>query len=153
MGPAARVVCGLASALRIFRAPHLRMRLLLSTFVSPLLVALLVLTTPLGTGDRLHQVDLLHPLLPHVHLINGKVVTHQGGAQNGDTTAAPTAGPAIGGGAGSDAASTGLGLSPTVPALAEAVLVPEPIKRIVLELSMPAGREEAPPDPPPTSIA
>jgi hypothetical protein len=150
MGPAARVLCGLASALRIFRAPRSRMPLLLGTFVSPVLVALLVLTTPLGTGDSLHQADLLHPLLPHVHLINGKVVTHQASGDSSD--AQTTAGPAIGGGAGSDAASAGLGLAPTVPALPEAVLVLVPGRRIAVEQSIPSGRVEAPPDPPPTSL-
>ena len=150
MGSAPRVPCGLASALRIFRAPRLRMRLLLGTFIPPLLVALLVVTTPLGTGDSVHQVDLLHPLLPHVHLINGRVVTHQAGP---DTPDVQPGGPAIGGGAGSDMASAGLGLSPTVPALPEAVLAPQPGKRIAVELSMPTGRVEAPPDPPPTSLA
>jgi hypothetical protein len=124
--------------------------LLLGTFVSPLLVALLVVTTPMGTGDSVHQADLLHPLLPHVHLINGKVVTHQASGENADTQAA--AGPAIGGGAGSDAASAGLGLSPTVPALPEAVLVALPGPRIAVEQSIPRGRVEAPPDPPPTSL-
>src|SRR5919199_5790345 len=122
MGPVARVPCGLASVLRIFRAPRSRMRLLLGTFISPLLVALLVVTTPVGTGDSVHQADLLHPLLPHVHLINGKVVTHQASGQNADTQT--TAGPAIGGGAGSDAASARLGLSPTLPAFPQTGLVP-----------------------------
>ena len=150
MGPTPRVLCGLASALGIFRAPRSPMRLLLGTFVPPLLVALLVVTTPMGTGDGLHQADVLHPLLPHVHLINGKVVTHQASGQNADTQT--TAGPAIGGGAGSDAASAGLGLSPTVPALPEAVLVPVPGRRIPIEQSIPSGRVEAPPDPPPTSL-
>ena len=149
MGPAARVPCGLASALRIFRAPRLRMRLLLGTFVPPLLVALLVVTTPVGTGSSVHQADLLHPLLPHLHLINGKVVTHQAG---GEDTQVQTPGPAIGGGAGSDAASAGLGLSPTVPGLPEPVLVVLPGRRIGLELLMPSGRVEAPPDPPPTLL-
>jgi hypothetical protein len=124
--------------------------LLLGTFVSPLLVALLVVTTPMGTGDSVHQNDLLHPLLPHVHLINGKVVTHQASGENAD--AQTTAGPAIGGGAGSDAASEGLGLSPTVPTLPEAVLVATPGRRIAVEQSIPGGRVEAPPDPPPTSL-
>jgi hypothetical protein len=150
MGPAPRVLCGLASALRIFRAPRSPMRLLLGTFVSPLLVALLVVTTPLGTGDSVHRADLLHPLLPHVHLINGKVVTHQASGDSADTQS--TAGPAIGGGAGSDAASVGLGLSPTVPALPEAVLLAVPGRSIPVEQSIPTGRVEAPPDPPPTSL-
>jgi hypothetical protein len=126
------------------------MRLLLGTFISPLLVALLVVTTPVGTGDSLHQADLLHPLLPHVHLINGKVVTHQAAGENTGTQT--TAGPAIGGGAGSDATAAGLGLSPTVPALPEAVLVAVAAQRIALDQSIPTGRVEAPPDPPPTCL-
>jgi hypothetical protein len=127
------------------------MRLLLGTFIPPLLVALLVVTTPLGTGDGVHQADLLHPLLPHVHLINGRMVTHQ--AQAGPDTGVQTAGPAIGGGTGSDVVSAGLGLSPTVPALPAAVLASQHGTRVAVELSMPTGRVEAPPDPPPTSLA
>ena len=135
------------------------MRLLLGTFVPPLLVVLLVVMTPLGTGDGVHQVDLLHPAVPHVHLINGRVITHQAvtsdasadrqNGQNGQQTA-----PAIGGGAGSDAASVGPGLSPTVPGPPQAVLLGQFFfGRMAFELSIPAGRVEAPPDPPPTSAA
>jgi hypothetical protein len=129
MGPILRILCGLSPAF---------------------LVALLVVTTPLGTGDSVHQIDLLHPLLPHVHVINGRVVTHSGGATDSPVQ---QAGPAIGGGAGADAASAGLGLSPTVPALAEAAVLPERLKRLSLDLLIPTGRVEAPPDPPPTSLA
>ena len=101
----------------------------------------------MGTGDSVHQSDLLHPLLPHVHIVNGKVVTHQpAGAENTQTQ---TAGPAIGGGAGSDATSAGVGLSPTVPGLPAVILVVPPGERIALEPSIPSGRVEAPPDPPP----
>jgi hypothetical protein len=128
------------------------MRLLLGTFVPPLLVVLLMVTTPLGTGDGVHQADLLHPLLPHVHIVNGKIVTHQS-ADAGTNTPAHTAGPSVGGGAGSDVASAGLGLSPTVPGLPGVALISLPGKRLALELSMPSGRVEAPPDPPPTSLA
>jgi hypothetical protein len=135
------------------------MRLLLGTFVPPLLVVLLVVMTPLGTGDGVHQVDLLHPLVPHVHLINGRVITHQAVAtdasadgQNGQN--GQHAGPAIGGGAGSAAASVGLGLSPTVPGPPQAALVGQLFfGRMAYELSIPTGRVEAPPDPPPTSAA
>ena len=126
------------------------MRLLLGTFVPPLLVALLVVTTPVGTGSSVHQADLLHPLLPHLHLINGKVVTHQAAGENTGTQT--TAGPAIGGGAGSDAASAGLGLSPTVPSLPQAVLLAVTRTHSAGDLAIPNGREEAPPDPPPTSL-
>jgi hypothetical protein len=128
---------------------------LLGTFVAPLLVVLLVLTTPQGTGDAVHQDDLLHPLLPHVHLINGRLVTHQAlepdaGASNPNP---PHAGPAIGGGAGSAAAGAGLGLSPSVPAPPTPVRLGQPFTRLALDLLMPTGRVEAPPDPPPTPVA
>src|SRR5579864_7654760 len=38
---------------------------------------LLATTTPVGTGAGLHQFDLLHPLFSHVHLVNGRIVTHE----------------------------------------------------------------------------
>jgi hypothetical protein len=126
------------------------MRLLLGTFVPPLLVALLVVTTPFGTGDGVHQADLLHPLLPHVHIVNGKVITHQ--PSGAESTQPQTPGPAVGGGAGSDVSSAGLGLSPTVPSLPEVVLVALPGGRVISEPAVPRGRVEAPPDPPPTSV-
>ena len=36
---------------------------------------LLVVTTPVGTGQGIHQSELLHPLLPHLHLVAGRLVS------------------------------------------------------------------------------
>src|SRR5438045_6357708 len=41
------------------------------------LVLLLASTTPVGTGSGAHQFDLLHPLFSHVHVVDGRVVTHE----------------------------------------------------------------------------
>ena len=41
------------------------------------LMLLLAATTPVGTGTGLHQFDLLHPLFSHVHVVNGRVMSHE----------------------------------------------------------------------------
>ena len=116
--------------------------------IALLLMLLLVVTTPVGTSDSLHQADLLHPLVPHVHLINGHVVTHDGGS--GPDSGPQTRGPAVGAGAGADAAQVALGLSPVVPMPPLSVLPGSPKRVVDGELIAPLGRVEAPPDPPPT---
>lgn len=114
---------------------------------------LLALTTPVGTGEGVHQADLLHPLLPHLHLVNGRVVLNETLATARTSRAEPTtAGPALGSGTGDDAASLGLALSPTVPLPPEAVPAGQRISRVSVDLVAPTGRVEAPPDPPPTSV-
>jgi hypothetical protein len=129
------------------------MRLLIGTCV-PLLVLPLAVTTPVGTGEGVHQADLLHPLFPHLHLVNGRLLVHDAlGAERRPQADPTTPGPAIGGGAGDDAASTELALSPTVPLPAEALPEGRPTGHVVVDLTAPTGRVEAPPDAPPTSAA
>ena len=52
-------------------------RYLPAHFVVFMLALLLVSTTPMGTGAGVHQFDLVHPLFAHVHLVNGRVLTHE----------------------------------------------------------------------------
>jgi hypothetical protein len=62
------------------------MRVLPGYTIALLLAVLLVGTTPVGTGVGIHQFDLVHPLFAHVHLVNGRVVTHDQ-MQRGEATA------------------------------------------------------------------
>ena len=82
------------------------------SFLGSVLATLLVLTTPVGAGQGVHQGDLLHPLLPHLHFVNGRLVLHDAG---GATETRVQTGPALGAGAFGDAAGLGTAISPTVP--------------------------------------
>jgi len=114
------------------------------------LTLLLAVTTPVGTGAGVHQFDLLHPLFSHLHLVNGRLMTHE---QMAAELAAPTT-PVVhdvafgaGGGAGSDDA--GVGVSPPVPLQAPLVMRVFVAHWDFGDVAAPMGREEAPPDPPP----
>jgi hypothetical protein len=119
-----------------------------------LLALLLIGTTPMGTGGSLHQFDLVHPLFSHLHVVNGRVLTHEQ-MQRGDTAAQPmSAGPAVAAATASNAAEGDLG----------AVSADQPIQSLAGPLMWTAGytdwlgrppldRREAPPDPPPTFSA
>src|SRR5689334_6326376 len=85
------------------------------------LATLLVLTTPVGAGQGVHANMLLDPIVPHVHLLDGRVVFD---AQLAAALAAaardklqqhPTPGPALGSGGAADAASLGSAMAPTIP--------------------------------------
>ncbi len=125
---------------------------LLPGFSLPLVLALLLIgTTPTGTGEGAHQFDLIHPLFAHVHIVNGRVLTHDQ-AQRG--VAAPSSsGPAFGAGSGASASSIGLGLSPIIPLPLAGVMSELRRPRLATRVR-PTGRmQESPPDPPPTSAA
>lgn len=90
-------------------------------FVGMLLATLLVLTTPVGAGQGVHANMLLDPVIPHLHLLDGRVVTD---VQLAATLAAaardklhqhPAATPAVGSGGAADAASPGVAMAPTIP--------------------------------------
>ena len=117
-----------------------------------LLAVLLVSTTPVGTGAGMHQLDLLHPLFTHVHLVNGRILTHdQVAATAAPVAGRPTNGPALGAGGGGGAIDAGLDVSP-VSLLQSSVLLPVVLIESVIEDTPSArGREEAPPDPPPVA--
>jgi hypothetical protein len=125
----------------------------LSIFVSPILVILLVVLTPVGTGQGTHRDQLLDPLFPHIHLAGG-LTTPQSAALkvaervfNGDRQ-----GPAFGAGAGAASSVLSPGLTPPVPGwvalapnadVAWAVVPPDALR--------PGALAEPPPDPPPTA--
>ena len=117
------------------------------------LALLLVGTTPIGTGAGVHQFDLVHPRFSHTHVLNGRVVSHEQLAQASalpPRATRPTGeGLAIGSGTSGDPLDSGAAWSPTVPFQVTS-LVLEPLWAWpTVELTLPAGRFEAPPDPPP----
>jgi hypothetical protein len=122
------------------------------------LSGLLILTTPIGTGHGVHQGELLHLVLPHLHFVGGHLVTHEEAEQaeaQAATTAhearspQPQAGPALGAGSGAAAASLGLAITPTLPKSA-VVLPSHALGRLHVRRSVPPrGILDSPPDPPP----
>lgn len=118
------------------------------------LCLLLASTTPVGTGGGAHQFDLLHPLFSHLHLVNGRLLTHEQMAQQAQrATAQPaTPGPSFGSGSGGNAANAGLGLSPTLSSFRFVLPWQVARQKLISELA-PAGREEAPPNRPPVTFS
>jgi hypothetical protein len=119
------------------------------------LALLLVSTTPIGTGAGVHQFDLVHPLFAHVHLVNGRLLTHeqleQMSSASTPATTSATGGPAIGANSGMDPVDSGVGWSPTLLFQVASRSPDAPWAWLTTEPRLPAGRVEAPPDPPPTS--
>ena len=118
------------------------------------LTVLLVSTTPVGTGGTAHQFDLLHPLFSHVHIVNGRVLTHEQLAQpEAGAWRAPVqlvhSSPTLGSGSGSAPDGGGLGATPVVPLSYVAMPLVPPYAWPASDAGVPRGREEAPPDPPP----
>ena len=97
------------------------------------LAALLVVSTPVGTGQGVHQSELLQPLLPHVHLVGGRLVTH-------DQLAA-------------DAAGLGLAISPTVPEAGLTIALSSVTRLRYATATPPAEFRDPPEDPPPDRLA
>lgn len=117
-----------------------------------LLAVLLVCTTPIGTGAGAHQLDLLHPLFSHVHVVNGRIMTHEQLAETGGQLAGDaTTGTALGAGGGGGLADDGLALNPVSIPSAGLVIVPRVWKWLSEDRRLATGREEAPPDPPPVT--
>jgi len=119
-----------------------------------LLALLLIGTTPMGTGVGVHQFDLVHPLFAHVHVVNGRVLTHEQ-MQRGESAARrASSGPTLGAAGGSNAADVDLGVVSTdrpIESLAGALIWAA--QRAQWHDELPLDRREAPPDPPPTFTA
>jgi hypothetical protein len=115
------------------------------------LVLLLASTTSVGTGSGVHQFDLLHPLFSHVHVVNGRVVTHEQFAQEStaNTERLPATAPAFGAGGGIVSGISGIGVTPTVPTPSVVLIGTLPTLSASTDLQIPPGHDEAPPDPPP----
>jgi hypothetical protein len=117
--------------------------------VAFILTLLLAGTTPVGTGAGVHQFDLLHPVFGHVHMINGRVVTHEQLAIEMAAPTAPLPGVAFGSGGGAGSDEGGIGVSPTLPNPLPFVTRPAATESSLADIRTPAGRRDAPPDPPP----
>lgn len=126
------------------------MRALLGVLLGYLLATLMAATSPIGTGESAHQNQLLDPLIPHVHFVNGQRIA-PGATQSASANTNQTAGPALGAGAGAAAASAGVSLTPPMPGVGFALPpMGEPRQLVAGDITAPTGRTEAPPDPPPS---
>ena len=124
------------------------MRSLVSALLGYVLALLLIGSSPVGTGQGVHQNQLLDALIPHVHFVDGQPV--QPGAPPPDATVYRS-GPALGAGAGATASTSGLTVTPPLPT--NVVGLPDAPERWRFPAAnqvLPRGRTEAPPDPPPT---
>jgi hypothetical protein len=127
------------------------MRLLPGYPIAFVLALLLICTTPVGTGAGIHQFDLVHPLFSHVHIVNGRALTHEQMQQpTAASTSAPSTRPAFSVGSGLNLLDGGLGLSPTAVPLEPLSLVHVwPEVPMSADVRLPSGRRDSPPDPPP----
>ena|ERR1700730_394573 len=126
----------------------------LTTFVSPILALLLVMLSPVGTGQGAHRDQLLDPLFPHVHIGSGLTSTQTAALQSYRRLLAhPPAGPALGAGAGTAITVLGPGVTPPVPGGTTGMPVRELLWRLEpIDVSPYGAPLEAPPDPPPANI-
>jgi hypothetical protein len=119
-----------------------------------ILALLLVSTTPVGTGAGVHQFDLVHPLFTHLHLYDGRMLTHE---QLEETMTRPMArasralpfGPSVAAGSAMPGDDAGVALSPTLPVPATPALLMLAARRLDIGLTLAHQLDEAPPDPPP----
>ena len=133
------------------RLAGLQVRSLLATLVAFVLLLMLSVTTPMATGDGVHDSVLLHPLLSHTHVVSGRLVTHDQLANASSATQErPGRGPAIGSEAGASAATSGLAISPTVPLHDLRLGIAHYLSYPQTNEAQPRGLVTAPPDPPPT---
>src|ERR1700730_16039642 len=116
------------------------MRLLPGFSLTFVLALLLIGTTPMGTGAGVHQFDLVHPLFAHVHIVNGRVLTHEQIQEGGTAQTRTSAGPALGAGSSPNGESSALGISPVVPAQAMGLVSGVLLPRLSLTLRTPLGR-------------
>jgi hypothetical protein len=125
----------------------------LSIAFSPILVLLLVVLTPVGTGQGAHRDQLLDPLFPHVHIGSGLTSTQTAALQTYRRLVAhPPVGPALGAGAGTAITAFGPGVTPPVPGGTLGMPVRELLWRLTpIEVLVHGAPVPPPPDPPPTN--
>ncbi|MBV8718646.1 MAG: hypothetical protein JO020_30850 [Chloroflexi bacterium] len=128
----------------------------LGQLLGVLLAALLLLSTPVGAGQGIHSSVLLHPILPHVHLLDGRVMTDAQlaaalSARAGDQLQTPPPGTtALGAGSGADTADLGLAIGPTPPGASLTAVDLSQRGRVAFgDLALAAQFRDAPQDPPP----
>ena len=127
------------------------MRQLSLASIAFVLALLLISTTPMGTGSGVHEFDLVHPLFSHMHLVDGRIVSHEQLQQ-----AAYTAkrGPVSGGVSfnvdrGGFPGGLEVGTSPTLTPQDMTTLGLATVAWLDAETQRLQERDEAPPDPPP----
>ena len=133
-----------------WRPPAYRsMRSLPLLVLAEILSLLLVTTSPMGTGAGVHHDQLLDALIPHVHVVDGRIVA----SDSFQPSLEPTNGPVLGAGVGASAVAIGAGLLPVTATTL--VLPPRPLTdRLTPHLeTVPDPHLEAPPDPPPSAYA
>src|ERR1700730_9832553 len=89
----------------------------LTSLLSPILVLLLVVLSPIGTGQGVHRDQLLDPLFPHVHFGAGPTATQTAALQIYQRIfgSRQPDGPVLGAGAGAATSALGIGVTPPVP--------------------------------------
>lgn len=125
----------------------------LTGLLSPILALLLVVLSPIGTGQGAHRDQLLDPLFPHVHFGSGSTSIQTAALQTYQRIFGfhQPDGPAVGAGAGATAA-LGVGVTPPVPSGSGSTLIRELLWRLESIDVLPRGAPvDAPPDPPPTN--
>jgi hypothetical protein len=134
-------------------------RFLPLSLLVPVLAAMLALTTPVGTGGQEHEYELLHPVFPHAHLVDGRIVADKQLVTDRATRmmdvafSSPQPRPALGAGDGADTDGIGLGLVPTLP-LVDVVLPAVAEQGLPGSASMPPDEFRDPPEePPPNAFA
>jgi hypothetical protein len=130
------------------------MRSVLGTLLVFVVAGLLVATTPIGTGEGVHRDEILHPVFAHLHMINGRIVSHAeadaaAAAARASAAAPGTAGPTVGAGSGADAAAFGVAIYPNVPATLLVFPLVSLRRPRGSATDIPSQYLDAPPDPPP----
>ena len=124
-------------------------RSLSGSFLAFVLGALLFTTTPIGTGQGVHQGELLHPLFGHVHYVAGRLVTHE--TQPAVPLAPYSSAPAVAAGAASADGGLGLAIGPLLPSGGIGVS-PESVGFVLPRgANLAAQFQDAPADPPPSA--
>ena len=130
------------------------MRSVLGTLLAFVIAGLLVATTPIGTGEGVHKDEMLHPVLPHLHMIDGRIVSHaEADAAAAAARTVPltqrTTGPVVGAGSGAEASGLGVAIYPNLPAALLTLPLISVSRAIEPATDLPNEFLDAPPDPPP----
>jgi hypothetical protein len=130
------------------------MRALARVFFGYVLTMLLAATSPVGTGQGAHANQLLDSLVPHVHVVNGKIVE---AGQTPPVAAGEMprpSGPALGAGSGAASAAASVMLTPPIPLEALELITDSERNPVVIgDDALPHGLAIAPPGRPPTAWA
>ena len=115
------------------------MRALATTTLVFLLAVLLAGSSPSGTGRGAHHDQLLDLLIPHYHPVVSPFGVHA------------YSGPVLGAESGSSMTPLGIPLTPLPPVIVSNQTIGIDYRWIPTVRLSPAGRTEAPPDPPPNA--